>query len=147
MRIRDLIPNKDALITPEYYKRQNQAVRTDTEARTSTTVSQNKLTGDVRNLADEINWDYAVIERLNRNDLIDHPHPVQPRQGDPRERPVAEPAARAGRHRHRLLQDRRPGPRERRAVVVSLEGEFAHAGVYQAQKTKPCASSSCAWAA
>ena len=28
MRIRDLIPDKDALITPEYYKRQNLAVRT-----------------------------------------------------------------------------------------------------------------------
>ena len=30
MRIRDLIPEKEALITPEYYRRQNLSVRVDT---------------------------------------------------------------------------------------------------------------------
>src|SRR6202008_4992457 len=44
MRIRDLIPEKEALITPDYYKRQNLAVRTDA-------VTQGQLTTNVRQLA------------------------------------------------------------------------------------------------
>src|SRR5690606_12698200 len=58
MRIRDLIPEVDALVTPGYYARKNQAVRLEQ--------TQGQLTASVRQLADEINWDYAVIERLNR---------------------------------------------------------------------------------
>src|SRR5437879_12828040 len=62
LRIRDLIPEKDALITPDYYRRQNLAVRFET-------VTQGQLSENVRKLSDEINWDYAVIERLNKDDL------------------------------------------------------------------------------
>ncbi|HEX7220502.1 MAG TPA: polysaccharide biosynthesis/export family protein, partial [Burkholderiales bacterium] len=61
MRIRDLIPNKEALITPDYYRRQNQAVRTE--------ITQGQLSANVRRLGDEINWDYAVIERQRPADL------------------------------------------------------------------------------
>src|SRR4051812_6275875 len=103
MRIRDLIPDKDVLITPEYYRRQNLAVRQETpgmmirpdgtlaprsEGPSGTQLdpqailqrqdmatqrqeqlTQAKLMELVRRLSAEINWDYAVIERLNRNDL------------------------------------------------------------------------------
>ncbi|HVC11301.1 MAG TPA: SLBB domain-containing protein, partial [Burkholderiales bacterium] len=62
MRIDDLIPSKDALITPDYYLRQNLAVRVQA-------LAQGGLAESVRQLADEINWNYAVIERLNKNDL------------------------------------------------------------------------------
>ena len=57
MRIRDLIPEREALITPDYYTRKNLSVL-------SGPVAQGRLAYDVRRLADEINWDYAVIERL-----------------------------------------------------------------------------------
>ena len=62
MRIRDLIPEKDALITPDYYLRKNLAARIDS-------VTTGGLSASVRQLAEEINWDYAVIERQNRSDL------------------------------------------------------------------------------
>jgi hypothetical protein len=62
MRIRDLIPEKEALITRDYYQRKNSAVRADS-------VLQGELAASVRRLFDEINWDYAVIERQNTDDL------------------------------------------------------------------------------
>ncbi|MGH8749953.1 MAG: SLBB domain-containing protein, partial [Burkholderiales bacterium] len=134
MRIRDLIPDKDALITPEYYKRQNLAARVEPDVRASSAVSQNKLTADVRNLADVINWDYAVIERLNRNDLSTTLIPFNLGQAilenDPSQNLPLEP----GDVVTVFSKSDVGAPIERRAIVVSLEGEFAHAGVYQAMK-------------
>ena len=134
MRIRDLIPDKDALITPEYYRRQNRAVRTETEARTSTTVTQNKLTADVRNLGDEINWDYAVIERQNRQDLSTTLIPFNLGKAILENDPSQNLPLMPGDVVTVFSKTDIRAPAERRAVVVSLEGEFAHAGVYQAMK-------------
>src|SRR5437667_11932271 len=73
MRIRDLIPDREILITPDYYRRQNLAVRpepiTPTDIQRQDTLTQAKLMENVRRLTAEINWDYAVVERLNRKDL------------------------------------------------------------------------------
>ena len=65
MRVSDLIPNREFLITREYWKNQN------------LTASQAKLEGhsgkdlqnDVKQNAPEINWDYAVIQRMNPDNL------------------------------------------------------------------------------
>lgn len=125
MRVKDLVPDKEALITPDYYLRKNLAVRIDA-------VQQGQLAANVRQLAEEINWDYAVIERQNPADLSTTLIPfnlgLAVLQADPA---------------HNLLL--RPGdvvtvfsktdiaaPAMRRPVVVRLEGEFNNAGVYQA---------------
>jgi protein involved in polysaccharide export with SLBB domain len=125
MRIRDLIPDKEALITPEYYRRQNLAVRIDT-------ISQGSLAATVRRLSDEINWEYAVIERLNYDNLssalipfnlgkaileADTAHNLELMPGD-----VVTVFSKTDIN----------APAGKRAVVVSLEGEFHFAGVYQA---------------
>jgi protein involved in polysaccharide export with SLBB domain len=150
MRIRDLIPDKDALITPEYYRRQNLAVRTDLnrkaqpavpnregqtadELRTSTAVTQRKLTADVRNLGDEINWDYAVIERLNRADLSTSLIPFNLGKAILENDPSQNLPLVPGDVVTVFSKTDVAAPIERRPVVVSLEGEFAHAGVYQAR--------------
>ena len=52
MRVRDLVPARELLITSEYWMRQNRAAR-------------NK---DVRTVPD-VNWSYAVISRINPQDL------------------------------------------------------------------------------
>jgi protein involved in polysaccharide export with SLBB domain len=98
MRVRDLIPNKDALISPDFYRRKNLLVqtldeedpddvndtnttrsndrpRTSTSDRTRTSTERARRTEDrtaverakkaPAALFDELNWDYAVIERLN----------------------------------------------------------------------------------
>lgn len=62
LRVSDIIPNKDSLITPDYWVRQNAAPRIDISG-------PQRLRVEVRRSIDEINWDYAVIERLNYNDL------------------------------------------------------------------------------
>jgi protein involved in polysaccharide export with SLBB domain len=126
MRVLDLIPEKEALITPEYYRRKNLSVRVDS-------VTQGRLSSDVRQLSHEINWDYAVIERLNVADLTTQLIPFN-----------LGKVVLDNDETHNLLL--MPGdvvtvfsktevvaPSARRPIVVSLEGEFAFAGVYQAQ--------------
>ena len=61
MRISTLIPEREALITPDYYLRKNKLVQF-TETRD---LVLGKLERDVRNLLDEPNWEYAAIERLD----------------------------------------------------------------------------------
>jgi polysaccharide export outer membrane protein len=125
MRIRDLIPEKEALITPDYYKRQNQAVRIET-------VGQGRLAADVRRLADEINWDYAVIERLNPGDLTTSLIPFNLGKAVLDNDASQNLPLKPGDVVTVFSKSDVGAPAQRRAIVVSLEGEFNHAGVYQA---------------
>ena len=99
MRVQDLIPDREALITPDYYRRKNQLVQNRTaslkaqgltSAQIQAIEKAQQLPDDpalateiiapasnagatvndrVRGLVDQINWDYAVIERLNKAEL------------------------------------------------------------------------------
>ncbi|MGH7604627.1 MAG: SLBB domain-containing protein [Gemmatimonadaceae bacterium] len=127
MRVSDLIPDKDALITADYFLRKNQAVRQDT-------VGSGQLAASVRRLYDEINWDYAVVERLNPSDLSTSLIPFNlgaiVLHGDASQNLALQPGDVVT-----VFSKKDVGaPAERRPVVVRLEGEFQHAGVYQATK-------------
>ena len=127
MRVRDLVPDKEALVTPEYYRRQNLATRDDA-------VSQGQLIAEFRRLADEINWDYAVIERMNGADLSTALIPFNlakaVNDGDPAHNLPLQPGDVVT-----VFSKADVGaPVERRPVVVRLEGEFENAGVYQARQ-------------
>ncbi len=126
MRIRDLIPEKDALITPDYYLRKNLAVRADT-------VTTGGLTDSVRRLADEINWDYAVIERQNPQDLSTTLIPFNLGKAILENDPTQNLPLKAGDVVTVFSKTDVQAPAERRPVVVRLEGEVKYAGVYQAQ--------------
>lgn len=65
MRISQLIPDREALITPDYYLRKNKLVQF-TESRD---ISQQQLARDVKNIIDEPNWEYAAIERIDPRTL------------------------------------------------------------------------------
>ncbi|MEO8296178.1 MAG: SLBB domain-containing protein [Burkholderiales bacterium] len=65
MRVSDLIPDKDALITPDYYVRKNKLVQF-TESRDVNTAT---VAHDMKNIVDEPNWEYAAVERLDPNTL------------------------------------------------------------------------------
>ena len=95
MRVADVLPTREALIVPEYWQRQNLAPRRlaaqerrdvatperrDIEAqRRDVGISatdprlrgegEERLRTEVKRTYDEINWDYAVVERLNYDDL------------------------------------------------------------------------------
>jgi protein involved in polysaccharide export with SLBB domain len=126
MRIRDLIPEPDALITADYYTRKNLSVL-------SGPVLQGRLAYDVRRLADEINWDYAVIERLERNGLTTKLIPFNLGKVVLEDDDANNLALLPGDIVTVFSKSDIGAPAARRPIVVSLEGEFNSAGVYQAQ--------------
>jgi protein involved in polysaccharide export with SLBB domain len=68
MRVTDLIPNREYLITRNSTKRQNNVVSTG-ETERDTKEAADNIASRIGGLIDEINWDYAVVERINRADL------------------------------------------------------------------------------
>ncbi|MDP1996616.1 MAG: SLBB domain-containing protein [Gallionella sp.] len=125
MRISDLIPDMDALITPEYWARQNNAFRIETS-------SEGALRTQVKRNQNEINWDYALVERLKKSDMSTALLPFN----------LGKAISGKDVENNLLLQ---PGdvvtifskediqvPSAKRSVYVRLEGEFNQAGVYQA---------------
>ncbi|HEX9764105.1 MAG TPA: SLBB domain-containing protein, partial [Candidatus Acidoferrales bacterium] len=127
MRVSDLIPDKEALITRDYFHRKNQAVQQES-------VGAGELAASVRRLYDEINWDYAVVERLNAEDLSTSLIPFNlgkvVLEGDAGHNLPLQP----GDVVTVFSKNDVRAPAQRRAVVVRLEGEFNHAGVYQAMQ-------------
>src|SRR5262249_27089174 len=73
MRVTDLIPNREFLITREYWNQQNTLTlqlqnetlktRTDKTMQDVDSLNKTALT-DVKKNAPEINWDYAVVQRM-----------------------------------------------------------------------------------
>lgn len=171
MRIRDLIPDREALITPGYYQRKNLLVQFEEEKTVMRRGSETDATQagkakvarggktdvaqgaentpnnaesheldkgssgviewGVRNLLDEVNWDYAVIERLDRDTLSTKLIPFN------LGRAVID-----GDAQHNLLLQ--PGdivtilskkdlrvPQDRQTRLVRVEGEVAAPGFYQ----------------
>jgi protein involved in polysaccharide export with SLBB domain len=130
MRVSDLIPNREYLITRNSTKRQNNALTTG-EAEADTREEADTIASRIGGLIDEINWDYAVIERVNRADLSvklipfnlgnvfadpNGPDNVQLQPGDTvtifSQQDVAVPM-------------------DKRRVFVRVEGEVKVPGVYQ----------------
>jgi len=72
MKIRDLIPNKEMLLTRSYWLSEN-ALVTGTSTRyekpPESKADEVRLRTEVKLNAPEINWDYAAIQRLNPVDL------------------------------------------------------------------------------
>ena len=190
MRVKDLIPEREALIRPDYYMRRNLATRIEAtgearrngpgtspqqqqgvfpqqpgqfpqqqgqfpqqqgqfgqqqgqlaqqqpggmmERRLSRGEGEERLRTQVKNLLDEINWDYAVVERLNQTDLSTQLLPFNLGRaildGDPAHNLLLE----AGDVVTVFSKTDLNVPQQKQTRLVRLEGEFAHSGVYQAQ--------------
>jgi protein involved in polysaccharide export with SLBB domain len=202
MRIRDLIPDRDALITPDFYRRKNllvQVIEDDDEDRfrlgrderpgdefpdrrspRSTDPARSTRTpalgddgverrGDVRGdarlasdppvidrtraerrvreedraavarsrrtpaaLFDELNWDYATIERLNP-DLSTQVIPFHLGRAVLQADPASNVALKPGDVVTVYSQREVRGPVSRQTRLVSLEGEINAPGIYQLQ--------------
>ena len=126
MRIRDLIPDREALITPDYYRRKNLLVLSDkTDAA--------DVEFGVRKLLDEVNWEYAVIERLDRATLTTRLIPFNlgraVNEGDDLHNLALLPGdivTILSKHDLRVPQDRQ-------TRLVRVEGEVAAPGIYQVE--------------
>ncbi len=70
MRIRDLIPNRESLITRASVQRQNDILLQQTvDGQDEKKEDASSLSARIGNLFDDVNWDYAVIERIDRATL------------------------------------------------------------------------------
>jgi protein involved in polysaccharide export with SLBB domain len=65
MRVSDLIPEREALIQGDYYARKNAMVQFES----GTAVKGERVVNEVKNLLEEINWDYAVVERIDPKEV------------------------------------------------------------------------------
>jgi len=164
MRIRDLIPDPDALISPDFYRRKNLLVQivedddddpamapvgavnnvanaTDAPRPRRTLAERNRLR-DERPLVDqarkapaalfdELNWDYAVVERLNLVDLSTQVIPFNlgkaVMQGDAAQNIELMPGDVVTVYGQKDIRV----PVARQTRLVSIEGEVSSPGVYQ----------------
>jgi len=130
MRVSDLIPSREYLITRESTRRQNNVVAAG-DLDKDTTEDADKIASRIGNLIAPINWDYAVVERVNRSDLSvklipfnlgavfsnpNSPDNVQLQPGDTVTIFSQEDVA---------------VPMDKRQVFVRVEGEVKVPGVYQ----------------
>lgn len=126
MRVKDLIPDMDALIVPEYWVMQASLPRVDIR-------SEKRLRTEIRRNENEINWDYALIERLSKDDLNTSLIPFslgKALAGNDEENNL--PLQR-GDVITIFSKDDIQVPAAKRSVYVTLEGEFNRAGVYKVQ--------------
>jgi len=152
MHLRDVIPNQDALVTRDYWRATNGAAniaegggkagggrgesrfdRPPTPPKTETGTTAAELRKQIARDAPEINWDYAVIQRLNLQDLTTRLVPFDlgklVLQGDEQNNLALEP----GDVITIFSQNDLAVPLERQSKFVRLEGEFRAAGVYRAE--------------
>ena len=128
MKISDLIPNRDFLITRDYWKQQN-AITLQEEVNGGK-VSE-KL-NDVKRNAPEINWDYAVIQRISQRDLSTELLPFNLGKAILEKDPAADLALQPGDIVTIFSQADLRVPREQQTKLIKLEGEFESAGIYRA---------------
>ncbi len=158
MRLRDLIPNQEALITRDYWSAANAGGHSDlplnpdvtrppdgtspagvtrppdvTSSVDVTRPAAMTHTGDLIRTAPEINWDYAVIQRLNPQDLTPQLVPFNlgklVLEGDEQNNLALEP----GDTVIIFSQNDIAVPIEKRSTFLRLEGEFRTAGVFRAE--------------
>jgi len=128
MRVLDLIPERDALITGDYYKRKNLLVQNTGIAKEA----GSKVETSLRSMVDQINWEYAVIERLDRNRLSTQLIPFNLGKAVLQKDPAHNLLLQAGDVVTILSQNDLRVPQERQSRLVRVEGEVAAPGVYQA---------------
>jgi protein involved in polysaccharide export with SLBB domain len=134
MRVADLIPEREALITPDYFKRKNKLVQgLDGEKLKDTKDAGASVANRINNMVDQINWEYALVERLNTKDLRVEIIPFNlgkaVLQKDPAHNLVLQP----GDVVTILSSTDVQLPAERKTRLVRIEGEVAAPGVYQAK--------------
>lgn len=148
MRIRELIPDRDALILPDYYQKKNLLVQFDDtpppkepkkgeppapkpSVKTQQPVDSEAARRDVREMLDEVNWAYAVIERLNKDtlttDLIPFHLGKAVLEGDPAHNLALRPGDVVTVFSVRDLTV----PQAQRTRLIRVEGEVRAPGVYQ----------------
>lgn len=130
MRVSDLIPSRDYLITRSSVKRQNQVVSTGHDDQV-TNERADTIAARVGDLVDEVNWDYAVVERINRKDLSVTLVPFNLGNVFANPASVDNVELQPGDTVTIFSQQDVAVPMDKRRVLVRVEGEVKVPGVYQ----------------
>jgi protein involved in polysaccharide export with SLBB domain len=130
MRVSDLIPNREYLITRNATKRQNNVVTTGDVER-DTTQDEQGIAARIGGLIDEINWDYAVVERVNRADLSVNLIPFNLGNVFANPSGADNVQLQPGDTVTIFSQQDVAVPMDKRRVFVRVEGEVRVPGVYQ----------------
>ena len=137
MRISDLIPDRDALITPAYYRRKNQlalpgSVGGKAEAAVEKGLEDQLVETRMRSAQDQINWDYAVVERMGKGKLVSELIPFNLGQAVMQRDASQNIALQPGDIVTILSHKDIAVPQEKQSRLVRVEGEVSVPGVYQA---------------
>jgi protein involved in polysaccharide export with SLBB domain len=127
MRVSDLIPERDALLVPDYHARRNVLVQYESGRE----VSSARLANEVKNLVDEINWDYAVVERLDPSEVRSKLLPFNLSKAVRDRDPASNLELRPGDVVTIFGVKDLPVPVEKRTQYVTVAGEVSIPGVYQ----------------
>lgn len=130
MRISDLIPNREYLITRSSVKRQNNVLgKGDDEPAPGERAES--IAARIGGLIDEINWDYAVVERINRQDLTVSLVPFNLGKVFSNPAGADNVQLQPGDTVTIFSQNDVAVPMDKRRVFVRVEGEVNVPGVYQ----------------
>ena len=127
MRVSDLIPDVSALIQADYYTRKNILVQYESGKK----VAGDKAIDDARNMLDQINWDYASIERLNAREVSTSLITFNLAKAVKNKDPMHDLLLQSGDVVTVFGIKELPVPLEKRTQVVRLGGELMVPGQYQ----------------
>ena len=127
MRVSDLIPDASALIQADYYSRKNILVQYESGKK----VVGDKAIDDARNMLDQINWDYASIERLNAKEASTSLIPFNLAKAVKNKDPMHDLLLQSGDVVTVFGIKELPVPLEKRTQFVRLGGELMVPGQYQ----------------
>jgi protein involved in polysaccharide export with SLBB domain len=127
MRVSDLIPEREALIQGDYYVRKNAMVQFESGAG----IKGERVINDVKNLLEEINWEYAVVERLDPKEVRSVLIPFNLGRAIRDKDPASNLELQAGDVVTVFNVNDVPVPQEKRTQFVTLGGEVKIPGYYQ----------------
>jgi protein involved in polysaccharide export with SLBB domain len=127
MRVSDLIPEREALIQGDYYVRKNAMVQFES----GTGIKGERVINDVKNLLEEINWEYAVVERLDLKEVRSVLIPFNLGRAIRDKDPANNLELQSGDVVTVFGVNDVPVPQEKRTQFVTLGGEVKVPGYYQ----------------
>jgi len=137
MKIRDLIPSKEILLTRSYWQSENALVSgaaTQYEKPIESKADAGRLRTEVKLNAPEINWDYAAIQRLNPVDLSTTLIPFSLGKAVLEGDETNNMELRAGDIVTIFSQRDISVPIKRQTMLVRVEGEVRVPGIYKIQQ-------------
>ena len=130
MRISDLIPNREFLITREYWKQQN-AIVLESEATGGHVKGAAETVNSVKRNAPEIDWNYAVVQRMSKADLSTELIPFNLGNAILGQDATSNVTLQSGDIVTIFSQADLKVPEGQQTKLIRLEGEFGSSGVYR----------------